>query len=361
MHKQQGLDVQILASTENYGDKLSLIYVKPSSYVNEDGIKVTRIPYIQWLPNVLVRKLRIYSGIKKVLENFQPDILFLHDCQFLSIYTIRNYVKKNPSVKIFVDGHTDFHNSAKGWVSKNILHKIIYRHCVQLIYPFVSKFYGVSPPRCDFFYSVYGVPAHKIALLPLGVDLTNIDFSQQNLIREKVRKQYHISNNDLVFVTGGKIDQRKLILPLISIFKELNLPNVKLLVFGKPSSDVQDEFNRAVIHDRIVYAGWQSGDSISEILLAADCAIFPGTHSVLWEQVVGLGIPAIFRKWPNMTYLNVHENCCFLESGDRSEILDSILRLISDPLILKKLLHNAQIYGRKEFSYFDIAKKAIGN
>ena len=58
MHKLQGLEVQIVASTETYINNTTLGYVSPSSYCTPDNIPITRIPYTRFLPHFLARKLR---------------------------------------------------------------------------------------------------------------------------------------------------------------------------------------------------------------------------------------------------------------------------------------------------------------
>ena len=126
IHQLQGHSVAILASTETYiGTKLG--YVKPAAYQTKEGIAVTRIPYVSWLPHAVAKKLRIYKGVMKVIERFDPEIIFIHDCQFISIKEIARYANRHKDLKIYVDGHTDFINSGKSWVSKNVLHKMIYR------------------------------------------------------------------------------------------------------------------------------------------------------------------------------------------------------------------------------------------
>ena len=154
LHKIQGHDIEIVASTETYLDNKALGYVEPSVYVNENGIPVSRIPYVSWLPHILVKKLRIYSGLGEVLSRFEPDIIFLHDSQFLSINQIVRYVKKKKDAKVYVDGHTDFINSARNWVSKNILHKIIYKYCVKKIEPYTTKFSWFTAEENSSPYSV---------------------------------------------------------------------------------------------------------------------------------------------------------------------------------------------------------------
>ena len=169
MHKLLGLDVKILASTETYINNKQLGYVKPSTYFNEDGIEVTRVPYVKWMPGFLGKKIRKYVGISKILNDFKPDIIFLHDAQFLSVLEIRRFLKVNKEVKLFADCHTDFINSGRGWVSKNILHKVLYKKFISLIEPHILCFYGTLPIRCEFLNEVYGVPEGKIELLCLSL------------------------------------------------------------------------------------------------------------------------------------------------------------------------------------------------
>ena len=95
MHKIQGHEVEILASTENYLNGNELSYVKPSVYYNEDEIKVTRLPYLNIFPHFIAKKLRMYYGVYKKLNEFKPDIIWLHDVQFLGIFQVIKYLKRN--------------------------------------------------------------------------------------------------------------------------------------------------------------------------------------------------------------------------------------------------------------------------
>ena len=149
-HKLQGHDVRILASTETYLDNKKLGYTNSGVYLNENAIEVKRINYIKWLPFRVIKKLRIYVGVKEVLESFEPDIIFIHNTQFASILEIAEYCKKTKNVKVFADSHTDFVNSGKNWVSRNILHRIIYRYFTKRIEPYVIKFFGTLPSRNAF-------------------------------------------------------------------------------------------------------------------------------------------------------------------------------------------------------------------
>lgn len=359
MHKIQGHDVRILASTETFVNNSTLGYIEPATYYNSDGILVTRVPYSKLLPRVIMKKLRFYNGVSLNIEEFKPDVIFLHDCQFLSIKEVVRYVKKNKNVKVFVDGHTDFINSGTNWISKNILHKIIYRKCAKMIEPFTEKFYGVLPIRVDFYRDVYKIPQNKLELLVLGADHTQVEVSNRNEVRDAIIEQSKFMNDDFVIVTGGKIDERKNIHYLMEAVSLINNPRIKLIVFGSFIDEMKDKIMSLASSDNINYVGWVSVEDSYKYLLSADLAIFPGTHSVLWEQAVGLGIPAVFKSWEGMHHVDVGGNCLFIEDVSVQSIIEKIEKIFNDQDFYNNMKDVAIKDGINKFSYFEIAKKAI--
>ena len=361
MHKLQGHDVKIIASTETYVDNKKLGYVDPKNYLNEDGIPVSRIPYNNnlLLPSKIVRKLRLYKNLKEELIEFMPDVIFLHDTQFLSIKEIIIYVKENPQVKIFSDCHTDYLNSARTWLSKNILHKIIYRYCTYIVEPYTTQFYGTLPIRNLFLEKVYKIPKEKISLLELGADDSSYDFSNKETIRKRVRKDLKIKNDEFVIITGGKLDRRKNIHLLMEAVSQLSGKKIKMIVFGIPNDEMENEINKLAERENILFLGWLTPEKVYEYLFAADLAFFPGTHSVAWEQSVGVGLPAVFKKWENIQHVDVGGNCLFLNDINIDELKKIILKIASNDELYLKMKNVAMTKGVRQFTYSEIAKRAI--
>src|SRR5690554_851546 len=200
MHHLQGHEVQIIASTETFIKNKKLGYVEAKSYFTPENIPITRIPYIKVIPHFLVKKLRIYSGLSKLLENFKPDIIFLHNVQFISVWKIARYAKNN-DVKIYADNHTDYMNSAKNWLSKNILHRMIYKWCTKKIEPFVIKFWGVTPSRQKFLTDFYHVDPKKVGLLVMGLDDSNINFNNLKKTKLEIREKLNLQKSDFLIIT----------------------------------------------------------------------------------------------------------------------------------------------------------------
>ena len=361
IHKHQGHDVYILASTETMDSKKGLVYVQPSSYINEDGIPVYRIPYIKYLPHFLSKKLRIYNGVEEVLNKISPDIIFMHDGQTSDIYTIKNYLKCHPNVKLYMDSHTDFVNSARNWLSSNILHKIIYKRYIQAIVPYVRKFYGTLPARVDFYRNVYCTPENKTEYLPMGVDDISINFQNKRDIKTEVRNKLGLNNTDFVIVSGGKLEQRKNVLTLIKAFMMIKSDSVKLLLFGSVKEDIKEEFFSLIEKDnRIVYVGWIPAKKTYELFFASDLACFPGTHSTLWEESVGYGIPAIFKYWKGITQIDLGENCMIISEDISNNVIKEYLcKIISNKKLYERMKYCAETKGHKRFSYSYISEYAI--
>lgn len=353
--KKSGHEVEIIASTETFVDNMHLGYVEPSEYLNEDGIKVIRIPYVSWLPHKIAKKLRIYKGLSQYIKDFCPQFIFLHDVQFLSITEIIAYKQKHSSIRICADGHTDYINSARGFLSKKILHGIIYKHYVRKAIPYIERFYGTLPSRNDFFREMYGVPENKISLLPIGADDDMIQQLEEENVREKIRHEYNLIDQEYLFITGGKIDRAKeAVLTLMRVIRRSELP-VKLLVFGSVAPELKSEFDTLLCSEKIIYSGWVNERKSYELLLSADAAIYPCLHSTLWEQSAGSGLPCALRHIEGFTHMNVNNNCYYMKNINEEEIERAIQYMYEN----RDTMGENALKCRTYFSYRRIAMSVL--
>lgn len=364
IHAELGHDTRILASTETYLEQVRLGYTNSGSYRNADGLKVTRLPYVRWLPAKLARKLRIYKGVGAVLREFRPDIIFLHDCQFLSIVTVARHARRFGAT-VYVDCHTDFINSGRNFVSRHVLHGLIYRFCAATIAPVTRRFYATLPLRAEFLRDVYKIPPQQIALLPFGVDDSRIDAARRGEVRASMRADLGIAADELAFIAGGKIDRRKAIHTLLDAFTRLadagKLPNTRLILFGKAEPALRAAVQAAAQHRSVVYVDWIAAAQLHRYLWAADVAVFPGTHSVLWEEAVGLGLPCVFRRWHGIEHIDLGGNCIMLDEVDESCLSQVLLDIAGDRQRLERMREAASRLGPKHFSYTSIARMAIAD
>ncbi len=359
IHKQQGHDVFILASTLSLVNQKSA-YVKPEEYMNEYGIPVKRIPYVSWLPVSIASKFRLYKGTLKYINKISPDVIFIHGASFLDVKTIGQYAKIHKTI-VYVDSHADYINSGKNWLSREILHRIIYRWCYKQIIPYAQKFYGTLPIRNKYLHEVYNVPNEKIELLPMGIDLSDLYRIDKGHIREDMRNQFGFLDSDFVVITGGKLEKRKNTIELIKAIISIKDPTIKLFLFGSISDEIKNEADALLKEypDKLIYGGWVKWNEIYKYLMVGDLCIFPGTHSAIWEQAVGMGMPCIFKYWDSITHIDLNGNCTFLYDETPQQIAKAILDLKADEERLSKMRIVAEEKGPKTFSYDEIAKRSI--
>lgn len=358
IHKKLGHDVKIIASTETYVNNRTIGYVPANTYLSQDDIPIARLAYIKGIPDCISKRVRIYHGLYWQLTNYRPDIIFLHGFQFIGILEIAKYAKHYP-VTIVADCHTDFMNSAKTWVSRYILHKIIYRWCAKRIEPFVAKFWGVTPSRKRFLTDFYGISPKKVGLLVMGIDDSAISYAERQSKRSDIRSRLNFTDDDFVLISGGKIGKRKNINLLLRAFNELNNSNIKLLLFGSIDNNVKSEFAQLKDNPNICYIGWQQPEDIYDLFVAADLGIFPGTHSVLWEQAVGLGLPSIFKSWEGYEHIDVGGNCVFVHNDSADVLRDYISDIYRDKARYATMKKISEEIGPSVFSYTRIAKQSI--
>ena len=357
-HKKLGYDVTIITSEWIYGDDGELKKNLRHEYINENDVKVIRIPIIG--KDVFTRKFKRYDNLLQTLTNEKPDILFIHGVGFRDIEVIVKYLKNNHECIVYADNHADFSNSGRNWLAKNVLHKIIWKHYAQMIEPFVKKFYGVLPARVDWLVDMYELPQEKCELLVMGADDEKVEEAHTNGSRAMIREKYNIGDDNFLIMTGGKVDMAKTqTLLLMEAVKKIDNEHVKLIVFGSVVKELQRKVQSLADGEKVQYIGWVKSEESYNYWAAADLAVFPGRHSVFWEQVVGMGIPMICKYWEGTTHVNVGGNVVFLKEDSVNEIQNTIEDIVNDSSKYKEMKRVAEDNARKIFSYKKIAERAI--
>ncbi len=353
-HRRNGAEVTLIASHFVWNEKGNEDIDPREEYVNGDDVKVIRL---RSTAKSINDRLKTFPDLYKTLEAECPDVIFMHGFHCFDTAKVARYAKLHPQVVVYVDNHADYSNSATNWVSKNILHRILWRHYAQKMRPYAKRFYGVLPARVKILQELYGIPAEHTDLLVMGADddlLAGIPEAGSSELRAK----YGISDSDFLIVTGGKIDMAKRqTLYLMEAIAKLNRPNVKLLVFGSVAQELKAQFD-ALCGENVIYVGWQSVQSLTQILAAADLAVFSGRHSVIWEQTVAQGIPMVVRYWDGTTHIDIGGNVQYLYEDSVEEtvkVLENILSADTYAAMLKA----AKGEKKKRFLYSQIARYSI--
>ena len=362
---KHGHEVTVITSTfesvfDYYADKYDSTIAEHDFFDN--GAKIIKLPFSV---NILSR-IRKFSGVKGILKHEQPDVIFLHDIM-LNLYEVKRYRKKHPNCKIIMDCHADYSNSGNGWLSRNILHKIVRKACLYLVLKHVEKIYPIVPAGFVFLNELYGIPYHRMELLPLGTDTDKINEIITQNEGKTIRKRLGIPSDAFVIFSGGKLDPLKKTNLLIKAFNNLLDTRIHLIIVGKtPEDNVTYKVELDSLsknNENIHITGWLNGDEIYKYMNASDIAVFPASQSVLWQQSIGMGLPLIVGSHlgQDVSYLNIYNCLIILEEKQITvqEIEKNIKKLIDDTVLLDTMKKAALKTSNEYLSYDKIAKQTL--
>lgn len=353
-HIELGLDTYVVSFNKDFPNG--------TEYVNDDGVKVRMLP-INASKCSKVHYISSFTkntkGLFSCLEKISPDIIFVHGLQAIESLTVCKYCKRHSNVRLYVDQHADYYNTPIDKLTTRLYYKFVYGYIAHRLSKYAIKFWGVTPWRVDYLQKVYGVKPEKTDLLVMGGDEELIDWDNREQIRKDIRLRYNIPEDAFLIVSGGKIDKMKNIHHLIDAVVSLKLQNVYLLVFGSMTRDME-EYCTPKFKNNIIYLGWLESKEVYPYFLSSDLAVFPGTHSVLWEQAMACGIPGIFKDWDGgFSHIDCGGNAILLNNITRETLEKEICDLLQNTNKYCYMKNIAENKARKEFSYIEIARRSI--
>lgn len=353
MNKKDGHDVKIIASTEAFDETGKYTYLKPQKYANKYDIEVVRLPYVRWMPSIIARKVRIYKGLWEQLELYKPDLIFCHSLMFWDLRTISAYKKKYPQVKLYADFHSDYNNSATNFISKNILHKMIYRPIILKHMKNFEKLYYITVETKEFLQKLYKIPDEYLEFYPLGgiIECEKV----RDEYRNKIRNKLGIKKNEMMILHSGKMGVAKKTVNILSALKELEFPEIKLVLIGVFDEKYEKDVMAYIESDnRMIYEGWKSGEELRQYMCAADLYLQPGSQSIVAQTAVcsncGLAVA------PHISYKELFgERVFYVES--KEEIKNLIEEVINNPQILEEKRKQGFDFAQSYLDYRVLSRK----
>lgn len=281
-HVCDGHSVIVIASTENHDENGKLYYEKSSVYLGKEGAKVYRLDYHALIPNKIRKKLRIHKNVFEMLSNFNPDVILFHGLCGWELLTVAKYKKANPLVKLYADSHEDWNNSARNFISREVLHKLYYKNIIKYALPYIEKILCVSVETMDFVKEVYKIDKSKLEFFPLGGHPVPND--KYYTIRKIKRRELGL-DNETVFIQSGKQTKRKKLIECLKAFSATEDKSFHLYIVGSLFDDIKKEATFLIEKDsRITFLGWQPSSNLNQLLCAADIYLQPGTQSVTMQH-----------------------------------------------------------------------------
>ncbi len=357
-HRKQGHEVTVITGNRKH-ENGTIVTTPCGRYDLPDGQHIIRLEYSQILCDKISRIVRRYP-IYDLLRELQPDFVMVHGLSNPSVLQLRRYVKKlRPDCRVIADNHLDEFNAPALTGIKGRLLLAAYRSVNRRMQPIYEKVYGVTPGRVEYQQRIFHISREKCGLLPMGADDEHINFEKASILRRELRSKHGIREEDFLLVSGGRIDAAKKIDVLLQAVTELNSDRIKLLVFGTPNAEMKEVLQQYEGHSAVRLIGWLPSEKVYDYFLSSDLIVFPGSHSVMWEQACACGVPAIFSRRHGMEHVDLGGNCLLVNGESVSELQKAIRSLAENPTAYREMQEKARALGRNAFSYAAMAERIL--
>lgn len=206
-----------------------------------------------------------------------------------------------------------------------------------------------------------GVPAKKRVLIHHGFDLDRFSQPQEEEVR-RISKDYNPEGQFPVVGVIARWQELKGIQYIIAAFRELlnSHPDALLCLFGASNNadysaqiahlleQVPERNVRVVSFENHVYDLYQLFDLYIHVPVNPDCEAFGQTY----VEALAAGIPSVFTlSGVAREFISDGENALVVPFRDAESIHASMLQLLNDPVLYKKLKQNGPPSVREMFTF----------
>lgn len=296
------------------------------------GIKIIRLNLKFKISSRIVLK-----NLHKTIDALNPDVVFFHgigDFKDLMLW------KKKKSYKVIRDCHMS-------WIaSQNKFRKIYYKLFKILFSKIINKtnkyykIYALGREESQYLKAI-GISDEKIDYLFHGYNDENMFYDAD--ARDKIRKVYGVSENEILISYIGKFDEIKspdLVIDIVNGLDENYKKNINLLFLGPKEVNYMENFNNKIknVQDqiKIIIDESKPFNELKNFFSASDICIFPKecTLSSIHAQVCNCNV-IMEKHESNIERVIDKEN--LYRIGDINDATRVLKNIIDEKLILEKI------------------------
>lgn len=290
--------------------------------------------------------------LDKIYENFNPDIVYIHNTWFNASIGVFNYFEQK-NVKILLKLHNfRYYCTRYGTSRKHFLDKDFCNACGLskkemgyfnkyfndsyiksiLIFAYGRRYFKIiKKSKLELivltkfhksFLSKLGIPESKITVIPNVLDFNYL-------------KSVETESNDIIY--AGRISEEKGIQELVEAFIDAGLSDINLKIIGE--GPLLKYLQRNYKHKNIVFTGIVPNKETHKLIGSSLCVVtatklFEGQPTLLTEAAL-MGIPAIFPNSEGIKEFFPQNTKLAFKQFDYKDLTKKI-KLVNN----KKLLHS---------------------
>lgn len=281
--------------------------------------------------NKLSRFILIYKTAKKLLNKEKYGAITVQDAYFLALLGLRLAKKHNLGLEIQVHGF----EKCRG------LRKFIALY----VLPRADSVRCVSQRLKNKLINEFGVNEEKITVVNIYSEIKN----------QKPETRNYAIKEKFIFLTVGRLASVKNIGLQIEAMKDLKVESEKLKVElwiageGPEREKLKVESEKLKVEDKVKFFGWQ--DNLEKFYKQADAFVL-SSNSEGWGLAVieaaGFGLPIIMTDVGCAgEVIKNRESGLVVPVGDKKKLVESMIEILENAELRKKLGENAKLAASK--------------
>ena len=207
---------------------------------------------------------------------------------------------------------------------------------------------------------IFGLPYDKINVIPNGVKLDKFEGIERDY---DLRRQYAMDNEKIILYVG-RLVYEKGVQNLIGAMPKIleNYHDSKLVICGRGGmmDELKQEAHNLGIDEKVYFVGYCDAAKVQKMYINADIAVFPSTYEpfgiVALEGMLS-GTPTVVSDVGGLNEI-VEHGVTGMKSyaGNSNSIADSVLALLYDQELCKKVSSNAIEVVKEKYNWNVIAQ-----
>lgn len=208
------------------------------------------------------------------------------------------------------------------------------------------------------------VPIHKATLVWNGIDSAAIEKKVSPDARERIRKEFGISEDTFVIVNVARFEPQKGHFFLLETLKQLISQTdrkvaVLLVGIGIDQEKIEAEVKRLGLQDAVHFTGYRQ--DVPDLLSASDVSImtshYEGIPRALMESMA-LGIPVVATDVPGTrTLIRSGQTGLLVEYGDVPGMSAALREVLTNPTLADQLGERGRHLVQTKFNEFTVADR----
>lgn len=343
-----GVVTSISSLKEAYGRKGHEVYVfapRVEDYIDQEknvfryrSVNITnKVKYPLPIP--------LSFKVKKVINEFNPDIVHIHHPFLLSSAAIM-YGKKLGIPKILTI-HTQYEQYA--YYIYPIPERVTQEAIKMIISNLAYKTDCITTPSDSMKKIIenYGVK-NRIEVIPNAIHL--ISFKEDDeLKRTEIKKKYNLKEDDKIILFVGRVASEKSIdkvIKALAIIKKRGIGKEKLLIVGNgPAMDELKQLTRSLkVEEDVIFAGTVSYEEVQHYYKMAyvfTIASTTETFGIVTIEALASGVPVVAIKAPGAIDILTDGLDGLLVDDDVEKFANALEKIIKEPELREKLSRGA--------------------